>query len=326
MRRGRGFVAGHSDRFLVRESRGGRTLSPKILAQGSVVARVGFFRVAGTRRGSNLGAAPCDRSQRSASGSALRGSTTTSDGSQRPRQWIPHLWTDACPSQGCVRRGPASPSDETLREPLTHPPVICYDNHRTGPGHLWRRHPRRRRPPSAPSPRPPGRHRRSRAGRPGRRGLLRRRRAPPPRLRHQRPRGAARRHCRPHRAPPARHRRHRPQLRRPDPGLPALQHAQRRLQWPRRGDPGPRLVHRSFPLFGYSLDDYNVLFEEKLAIFAALRDADRTGQPVRWKGTIRPPLDGVRVYPPVEHPPLSTWVVSAAAPSRSSAPRATAFR
>ena len=64
----------------------------------------------------------------------------------------------------------------------------------------------------------------------------------------------------------------------------------------------------SFPLFGYSLDDYNVLFEEKLAIFAALRDADRTGQPVRWKGTVRPPLNGVRVYPPVERPPLSTWV------------------
>ena len=64
----------------------------------------------------------------------------------------------------------------------------------------------------------------------------------------------------------------------------------------------------SFPLFGYSLDDYNVLFEEKLAIFAALRDADLTGQPVRWKGTVRPPLDGVRVYPPVERPPLSTWV------------------
>ena len=64
----------------------------------------------------------------------------------------------------------------------------------------------------------------------------------------------------------------------------------------------------SFPLFGYSLDDYEVLFEEKLAIFAALRDADRTGEPARWKGTVRPPLDGVRVYPPVERPPLSTWV------------------
>src|ERR687896_2402220 len=46
----------------------------------------------------------------------------------------------------------------------------------------------------------------------------------------------------------------------------------------------------SFPLFGYSLDDYDDLFEEKLAIFAALRDADRTGAPVRWKGTVRSPL------------------------------------
>ncbi len=64
----------------------------------------------------------------------------------------------------------------------------------------------------------------------------------------------------------------------------------------------------SFPLFGYSLDDYDDLFEEKLAIFAAIRDADRTGEPVRWKGTVRPPLDGVRVFPPVERPPLSTWV------------------
>src|ERR1041385_8001489 len=45
----------------------------------------------------------------------------------------------------------------------------------------------------------------------------------------------------------------------------------------------------SFPLFGYSLEDYDDLFEEKLAIFAALRDADGTGQPVRWKGTVRPP-------------------------------------
>src|SRR5882724_13143815 len=58
----------------------------------------------------------------------------------------------------------------------------------------------------------------------------------------------------------------------------------------------------SFPLFGYSLDDYDRLFEEKLALFAALRDADRTGEPVRWKGTVRPTLDGVRVYPPVERP------------------------
>jgi probable LLM family oxidoreductase len=64
----------------------------------------------------------------------------------------------------------------------------------------------------------------------------------------------------------------------------------------------------SFPLFGYSLDDYDDLFEQKLAIFAALREADRTGEPVHWKGTVRAPLEGVRVYPRVERPPLRTWV------------------
>ncbi|HUR95015.1 MAG TPA: LLM class flavin-dependent oxidoreductase [Gemmatimonadales bacterium] len=64
----------------------------------------------------------------------------------------------------------------------------------------------------------------------------------------------------------------------------------------------------SYPLFGYSLDDYDRLFEEKLAIFAAVRDADRAGEPVRWKGTVRPPLDGLRLFPPVERPPLRTWV------------------
>jgi probable LLM family oxidoreductase len=64
----------------------------------------------------------------------------------------------------------------------------------------------------------------------------------------------------------------------------------------------------SVPLFGYSLVDYVVLLEEKLALFAALRDADRTGEVVRWNGTVRPPLDGMRAFPPVERPPLRTWV------------------
>jgi len=64
----------------------------------------------------------------------------------------------------------------------------------------------------------------------------------------------------------------------------------------------------SFPLFGYSLEDYDDLFEEKLALFAAIRDADANGQPVRWKGSVRPPVEGMRVFPPVERPPLRTWV------------------
>jgi probable LLM family oxidoreductase len=64
----------------------------------------------------------------------------------------------------------------------------------------------------------------------------------------------------------------------------------------------------SFPLFGYSLEDDDDLFEEKVALFAALVEADRSGKPVHWKGTVRPPVEGLRVYPPVEHPPLKVWV------------------
>ena len=60
----------------------------------------------------------------------------------------------------------------------------------------------------------------------------------------------------------------------------------------------------SFPLFGYSLNDYETLFEEKLDLFVALLQQ----QPVTWSGTTRAPLENQRVYPPVESPPLRTWV------------------
>src|SRR5215218_10988959 len=38
----------------------------------------------------------------------------------------------------------------------------------------------------------------------------------------------------------------------------------------------------SFPLFGYDLRDYDVLFEEKIALFAQLLDE----KPVTWRGTV----------------------------------------
>jgi probable LLM family oxidoreductase len=61
----------------------------------------------------------------------------------------------------------------------------------------------------------------------------------------------------------------------------------------------------SFPLFGYELEDYQVLFEEKLDLFAALR-AER---PVTWSGTVRAPLRDQRVYPPTASGSgLRTWV------------------
>lgn len=64
----------------------------------------------------------------------------------------------------------------------------------------------------------------------------------------------------------------------------------------------------SFPLFGYSLDDYERLFEEKLALFAALLEADRSGTGVTWRGTVRAPLGGQRAFPPTEHGRLRTWI------------------
>jgi probable LLM family oxidoreductase len=59
----------------------------------------------------------------------------------------------------------------------------------------------------------------------------------------------------------------------------------------------------SFPLFGYALDDYETLFEEKLDLFATLR---REG-PITWHGTTRAALDAQRVFP-VTQSGLQTWV------------------
>lgn len=60
----------------------------------------------------------------------------------------------------------------------------------------------------------------------------------------------------------------------------------------------------SYPLFGYDLADYDVLFEEKLDIFAKLvREPALT-----WSGSTRPPLSGQIVYPPLGAAGLRTWV------------------
>ncbi len=59
----------------------------------------------------------------------------------------------------------------------------------------------------------------------------------------------------------------------------------------------------SFPLFGYDLSQYELLFEEKLALFAELLK----GGPVSWRGTTRTGLSDQRVYPELETP-LATWV------------------
>ncbi len=60
----------------------------------------------------------------------------------------------------------------------------------------------------------------------------------------------------------------------------------------------------SYPLFGLNMDDYEVLFEEKLDIFAKL-----VRQPsLTWSGQTRPSLTDQIVYPPLSPQGLTTWV------------------
>jgi probable LLM family oxidoreductase len=60
----------------------------------------------------------------------------------------------------------------------------------------------------------------------------------------------------------------------------------------------------SFPLFGYDLRDYDVLFEEKIELFAKLLEE----KPVTWSGTVRAPLENADVLPKTESGHLTTWV------------------
>jgi len=59
----------------------------------------------------------------------------------------------------------------------------------------------------------------------------------------------------------------------------------------------------SFPLFGFNLQDYEVLFEEKLDLLVKLLDEG----PVTWSGSIRPPLTEQEVYPKTANR-LKAWV------------------
>jgi probable LLM family oxidoreductase len=67
----------------------------------------------------------------------------------------------------------------------------------------------------------------------------------------------------------------------------------------------------SFPLFGYSLNDYDALFAEKLDLLLALREDG----PVTWSGQFRAPLDDVVVHPRPEGPPLPIWIAVGGTPN-----------
>ena len=53
----------------------------------------------------------------------------------------------------------------------------------------------------------------------------------------------------------------------------------------------------SFPLFGYDLQNYNELFEEKLQLF----DEILKGKPLNWEGQFTPSLNNIEVFPKIKN-------------------------
>ena len=67
----------------------------------------------------------------------------------------------------------------------------------------------------------------------------------------------------------------------------------------------------SFPLFGYDLNDYDALFEEKLALLELLNENEH----VTWSGRYRAPLANVGVYPRPLQEHLPIWVAVGGTPA-----------
>src|SRR5690554_3654956 len=66
----------------------------------------------------------------------------------------------------------------------------------------------------------------------------------------------------------------------------------------------------SFPLFGYNLQDYDELFEEKLRLLLKLREREV----ISWQGKHRAAIDQLGVYPRPVQEPLPVWVAVGGTP------------
>lgn len=67
----------------------------------------------------------------------------------------------------------------------------------------------------------------------------------------------------------------------------------------------------SFPLFGYSLDDYDGLFAEKLDLLLEIRDNEK----LSWSGEFRSPIKKQGIYPRTENRPLPVRVAVGGTPA-----------
>jgi probable LLM family oxidoreductase len=66
----------------------------------------------------------------------------------------------------------------------------------------------------------------------------------------------------------------------------------------------------SFPLFGFALDQYEQLFEERMALFVELLKEG----PTTWSGVTRAALKDQHVYPPTQGGRLRAWVAVGGTP------------
>jgi probable LLM family oxidoreductase len=66
----------------------------------------------------------------------------------------------------------------------------------------------------------------------------------------------------------------------------------------------------SYPLFGYSLDDYDELFAEKLELLLSLRQSTK----VTWQGKHRAPIENRGVYPRPVQDPIPVWIAVGGTP------------
>lgn len=66
----------------------------------------------------------------------------------------------------------------------------------------------------------------------------------------------------------------------------------------------------SFPLFGYSLNDYDTLFSEKLELLLKIREQEK----ITWKGKHRAPINNLGIYPRPVQDPLPVWIAIGGTP------------
>ncbi|QLK86661.1 LLM class flavin-dependent oxidoreductase [Staphylococcus sp. 17KM0847] len=69
----------------------------------------------------------------------------------------------------------------------------------------------------------------------------------------------------------------------------------------------------SFPLFGYDLNHYQQLFDEKLDLLMTIN----RNEVVHWEGQLRPSINGLGVYPRAVQDELPIWLATGGTPESS---------